>query len=185
VTSLPPPPKEPPPTPQEHIAPTPPPPLPKAVATVQPPPPRPSTPPSVTPHPQPRPTPQIARPQERPPAIARREEPPSSSPFVNPADTYNRALVGDNYLWQIARKLSGYRFQTQRPVGEAHLTVRIVIARNGQLLGVDVVQSSGVAAVDQGALSGIRAGSPYSPLPPDIGGSSASFTLPLVSIPVR
>jgi TonB family protein len=136
------------------------------------------------PHPQPRPTPQVARPQERPPAIANRDTPPSSSPFVNPADVRNRALVGDNYRWQIVRKLRGYRFSTPGPVGEAHFVVRVDIARDGRLLAVDVVQSSGIAVVDQGALNGIRAGSPYSPLPPEIGGNSASFTLSLMSIPV-
>jgi len=69
-------------------------------------------------------------------------------------------------------------------VGEAHLVVRIVIARDGRLLAADVIQSSGIAVVDQGALNGIRAGSPYTPLPPEIGGNSAPFTLPLTSVPV-
>jgi protein TonB len=136
------------------------------------------------PQPQPRPTPQIARPQERPPAIAHRDTPLSSSPLVNPADARNRALAGDNYRWQIIRKLSGYRFTTQTPVSEAHLALRIVIARDGRLLAVDVVQSSGIAVVDQGALNGIRAGSPYTPLPPEISGDSAAFILPLTSLPV-
>jgi TonB family protein len=178
VASLPPPPKEPPPPP---VVPKPPPA--PSITTVQPPS-RPQTPPAVMPHPQPRPTPQVARPQERPPAIANRDTPPSSSPFVNPADVRNRALVGDNYRWQIVRKLRGYRFSTPGPVGEAHFVVRVDIARDGRLLAVDVVQSSGIAVVDQGALNGIRAGSPYSPLPPEIGGNSASFTLSLMSIPV-
>jgi TonB family protein len=184
VSSLPPPPKEPPPPPpQQPVVPKPPPPAP-AVKTVNPPPPRPQTPPAVTPHLQPRPTPLVARPQERPPAIANRETPPSSSPFVNPADVRNRALAGDNYRWQIIRKLSGYRFSTPSPVRESHLVVQIVIARDGRLLAANVIQPSGIAAVDQGALDGIRAGSPYTPLPPEIGGNSASFTLPLVSVPV-
>jgi protein TonB len=35
--------------------------------------------------------------------------------------------------------------------------------------------------MDQGVLAGVRAGAPYAPLPPDIKGDSATFTLPLVS----
>ena len=118
VESLPPPPKEPSPPP---VVPKPPPPAP-AVTTVQPPPP-PKSPPIVTPHPQPRPTPQIARPQGRPPAMANRDTPPSSSPFVNPADVRNRALASDNYIWQNARKLS---FYIDEPVREVlhHATAR-------------------------------------------------------------
>ena len=33
-----------------------------------------------------------------------------------------------------------------------------------------------------GLLAGVRAGAPYTPLPPEIKGESASFDLPLVSI---
>ncbi len=145
------------------------------------PPPRPQTPPAVTPHPQALPTPQITRPQERPPAIANRNTPPSNSPFVNPADAYARALTGDNYRWQILRRLSGYRFSARLPNGEAYIVVNIVIARDGRLVGAGVVRSSGIAAVDQGALDAIRAGSPYTPLPPDIRGDSAAFTLSLTA----
>jgi TonB family protein len=181
VASLPPPPKEPPPLPQQPVVPKPPPPAP-AVTTVQPTPLRPQTPPAIVPHPQPRPTPQIARPQDRPPAIANRETPPSSSPFVNPADVRNRALVGDNYLWQVIRKLRGYHYEANVPVSEGLTVVRIVVARDGRLLDAVVVRSSGVPAMDQGVLAGVRSGSPYSPLPPEIGGNSATFTLPLVSM---
>lgn len=183
VASLPPPPKEPAAALQQPATPKSPVPAP-AVTTIRPEPPRPQTPPAITPNSQARPSPLVGRPQDRPPAVADRGTPPSSSPFVNPADVRNRALVGDNYRWQIIRKLSGYRFTTQAPVGEAHLVMRIDIARDGRLLAAAVVQSSGVPAIDQGALDGIRSGSPYTPLPPEIGGDSASFTLPLTSVPV-
>jgi protein TonB len=63
--------------------------------------------------------------------------------------------------------------------------VQIVIARDGRLLDVRVTQSSGVAEMDQGVLNGVRQGSPYTPLPPEIAGDRASFTLPLVSVPIR
>jgi hypothetical protein len=42
-----------------------------------------------------------------------------------------------------------------------------------------------VPEFDRGVLAGVRSGSPYSPLPPDIKGESASFDLPLVSVAGR
>lgn len=101
---------------------------------------------------------------------------------MNPADTYNRARVADNYLWQIARKLQGYRYEAHVNVSHGTTVVRVTIARDGRLLDVEVVGSSGVPEFDRGVLAGVRSGSPYEPLPPDIQGASASFTLPLVSV---
>ena len=59
--------------------------------------------------------------------------------------------------------------------------VRVVIARDGRLLDIAIAQSSGVPEFDRGVVAGVRAGSPYAPLPPDIKGDNATFTLPLVS----
>lgn len=116
----------------------------------------------------------------RPNASARNEE-PAPSPFINPADTYNRARVADNYLWQIVRKLQGYHYTAEVQVTEGTTVIRIVVARDGRLLDAQIARSSGYTALDRGVLEGVRAGSPYAPLPPNIEGSSATFTLPLVS----
>jgi protein TonB len=131
--------------------------------------------------PQFRPSPLTQAPRRQPPAVASREA-PSPSPFVNPADTYNRARVADNYLWQVVRKLAGYHYEARASVREGTTVLRIVIARDGRLLDVAVARSSGFAALDRGVVAGVRAGAPYAPLPPDIHGDSATFTLPLVSI---
>jgi TonB family protein len=56
------------------------------------------------------------------------------------------------------------------------------IARNGRLIDVAVARSSGFPVLDQGVVAGVRAGSPYAPLPPEIHGDRATFTLPLVSM---
>jgi len=131
-----------------------------------------------------RPSPLTQSPRQQPPALASREA-PSPSPFVNPADTYARARVADNYLWQVVGKLAGYRYQANVRATEGTTVIRIDIARNGRLIDVAVVRSSGVPAFDQGVLAGVRAGSPYAPLPPEIHGEHASFTLPLVSVRER
>jgi TonB family protein len=49
------------------------------------------------------------------------------------------------------------------------------------LIDAQVVRSSGVAAMDDGVLAGLRRASPYAPLPRQIPGSSATFELTLVS----
>jgi protein TonB len=180
-------PQPPPPTPPE---PKPQPTSPKALAAVAPPTP-PALPhtnplPPLPPHPQPqrpeiKPSPLTMAPQRRPPA-ASSAEPPSPHPFVNPADSYSRARVADNYLWQVVSKLIGYHYQAHVNVSQGTTVVRVVIARDGRLLDVTVIRSSGVPEFDRGVIAGVRNGSPYAPLPDDIKGASASFDLPLVSV---
>lgn len=169
--------------------PKPPPPAPKppeqhALATPPaPPPPKPQPPAPPMPQLQPpelRPSPLTTAPTRRPPAGTQSEN-PSPSPFVNPADTYNRARVADNYLWQVVRKLQGYRYTAHVNASQGITVVRVVIARDGRLLNVVVARSSGYPEFDNGVLAGVRSGSPYAPLPPDIKGDSATFDLPLVS----
>ena len=124
-----------------------------------------------------------AAPRQLPPYVARMEERTSSSAFVNPADTYNRARVADNYLWQVVRKLIGYKYQAPGvEVDEAVTVVRVVISRDGRLLDVQIAQSSGIPQIDAGVIGGVRRGAPYAPLPDNIQGASATFYLPLVSV---
>jgi protein TonB len=127
-----------------------------------------------------KPSPLSTAPSRRPPAGTQSEN-PSPSPFVNPADTYSKARAADNYLWQVVRRLQGYRYQANTRATQGITVVRVVIARDGRLLNVTVSRSSGVPEFDQGVLAGVRSGSPYAPLPPDIRGDSATFDLPLVS----
>jgi TonB family protein len=148
--------------------------------------------PRPPPPPQPRPTPQIAPSplsripqQQRPSAVARGRDAPQSSPFVNPADTYNTARVGDNYLWEVVRKLQGYEYFANNSVAEAVTVVSITVARDGRLLNVAVLSSSGYPEMDRGVVAGVRQGSPYTPLPDSIQGPSATFRLPLVSSRAR
>ena len=58
------------------------------------------------------------------------------------------------------------------------VTVRLTVSRTGQLLGVAVTASSGVAALDRAAIKAVQ--SARFPKAPDaIAGDSASFTLPM------
>jgi protein TonB len=132
-------------------------------------------------NPLPRPSPLTQR-QQRQAARTPGPDEPAPSPFVNPADAYNRARVRDNYLWEVVRKLRGYQYHANVAVSEGITVVKIVIARDGRLLDAEVVSSSGQPEMDRGVLAGVRAGAPYSPLPPNIQGESAAFTLPLISV---
>jgi len=114
------------------------------------------------------------------PAVAQQPRP---SPFLSPADELNRARAETDYLWQVVSKLRSYRYHVDAPVTEGITVVMVTIARDGRLLDAQVVRSSGVAAMDQGVLDGIRRGAPYAPLPENISGSSARFRLPLISVP--
>ncbi len=144
--------------------------------------PRPPPPPTPkAPAPDLKPSPLATRPQTRPPAAPAPVDPPSAHRFVNPADSYNRARASDNYLWQVARRLSGYRYQAKTNANEGLTVVRVTIARDGRLLDASIARSSGVPEFDQGVLAGVRSGSPYTPLPPEIPGDRATFNLPLVS----
>jgi protein TonB len=176
-----PPPPQPPPKPADQAAPVAPAPVPAPTmqSLLAPP-----TPPPPAPRPDLRPSPLTPAPTRRPPAAQPKEE-PSPHPFVNPADAYTRARVADNYLWQVARKLEGYRYEANVRVSRGVTVVRVVIARDGRLLNVSIARSSGVPEFDRGVLAGVRSGSPYAPLPPDIKGESASFDLPLVSVAGR
>ena len=129
----------------------------------------------------PRPSP-LARPQQQRQAAATPgPEQPAPSPFVNPADEYNRARAQDNYLWQVVGKLRGYRYFADVKAKEGLTVLTVVIARDGRLLSAEVVRSSGYPEMDRGVLAGVRAGSPYAPLPDNIQGPSATFRLPLIS----
>ena len=141
----------------------------------------PPTPPPPAPKPELKPSPLATAPTRRPPS-ASSAEPPSQHRFVNPADTYARAKVADNYLAEVLRKIVGYRYQSTTQKRQGVTVVRIVIARDGRLLAATVISSSGEPEFDNGVLAGVRAGAPYSPLPDNIKGTSAPFDLPLVSV---
>jgi len=182
--AMPPLPKPEPPKP-EPPKPAPPKPQQQAAIAVTPANPNPRPPPPPQPHPTPpqlAPSPLSRIPQQqRPSAVARGRDAPQSSPFVNPADTYNKARVADNYLWEVVRKLQGYEYFANNSVAQAVTVVSITVARDGRLLNVAVLSSSGYPDMDRGVLGGVRAGSPYTPLPDSIQGPSATFRLPLVS----
>ncbi|HQS17576.1 TonB family protein [Reyranella sp.] len=173
----PPPQNAPPAPPAKPTEPTPAPkPIPQQQALASPP-----RPPPPAPKPAYKPSPLSTAPSQRAPSASSAEQ-PSQHRFVNPSDTYARAKVADNYLSEVLRKIVGYRYTSSTQRRQGVTVVRIIIARDGRLLGATVISSSGEPEFDEGVLAGVRAGSPYSPLPDNIKGASAPFDLPLVSV---
>lgn len=169
------------PPPPQPLQPTP---APQEQALAVPQPAKPQPPAAPLPQPRPpeqRPSPLTTAPPQRAPG-GKPTEDGSPSPLVNPADVYNRARVQDNYLWQVVRKLQGYRYEAKVNASQGLTVVRVVIARDGRLLNASIARSSGYPEFDNGVMAGVRSGSPYAPLPSDIKGASATFDLPLVSI---
>ncbi len=106
----------------------------------------------------------------------RPSEPPRST-FVNPADTYAQNTAADSYLQRVAVQVSRYQAELVGTTPNDYVVARFTIARNGSLLGVSIVKSSGKQSLDQGLITAFRTVAPFPPLPADVPGESVTFTL--------
>lgn len=85
-----------------------------------------------------------------------------------------------DYLARLVAQLSRQRFDDASGAGESGVVVtRLDIARDGQLLDVGVVQSSGRPAFDRSVAAAIRRSAPFAPLPPDLAADRFSFVVPI------
>jgi protein TonB len=103
----------------------------------------------------------------------------ASPSFVNPAASQIRAK--EVYLAQVFRRFAQYLPDLREKNQDGTVVVRFVIARNGQLVDVSIVRSSGVVALDRGLLEAVRAASPYPPIPAIIPGNQVEFTQPILA----
>lgn len=93
---------------------------------------------------------------------------------------YGLRRVESEYLWHIARKVSLHQQFVGNATTEAGtVELRLTIARDGQLVGLTVSRSSGLASLDNTSMNIVRQAGPYGPLPPEITGAQHTFTLPL------
>lgn len=100
------------------------------------------------------------------------------------ATTANEAVqrqAQEDYLWQVIRKLSQYRYSsTSRDDPERGLVVtRVTLSRDGRLLDVSLAKSSGSPNLDRGIMEAIRRAAPFAPLPADIARDPYVFILPV------
>lgn len=161
-----------------------------------PPQPKPEPKPEPKPQPQPQPQPKLEarpeppRPRPAPQPLApsplshlprntpsqRPNEPPRST-FVNPADTYAQNTAADSYLQRVAAQVSRYQAELIGTTANDYVVARFTIARNGRLLGISIVKSSGKQSLDRGLITAFQTVAPFPPLPADLPGESATFTL--------
>jgi len=143
-------------------------------------------------------------PVEEPPPFSTRElvhavpappprQPPDSRPGARPEPAHladsgrpSRRLAREDYLAAVIEKLSRYRFvpsaqPAHAQAASAHgvVVMRVTVARDGNVLDVVLLRSSGFATLDQGLVGTVHRASPFAPLPPELQASQLSFTVPL------
>lgn len=127
-----------------------------------------------------------AQPQAAAPAQPIRQAVPTRASQQQAAD--GRAALDDrqrqarqDYLMQVIRKLSQYRFYEQLREASTQGTVvaRLTVGRDGQLLDLSLARSSGFPGRDRSVADTIRRAAPFAPLPADIGQEPYTFIVPV------
>lgn len=126
------------------------------------------------------PTPPGRRPM--PDARPRDTTPPAPhAPPAQPRDDQAQSRAEEDYFWQIVRRISQYRFASNaRQMSEHGMVVtRMTIARDGRLLDVGLLRSSGSPMLDSAVLGIIRQASPFAPLPAGMALAQQTFVVPV------
>jgi protein TonB len=145
------------------------------------------------PHPPPRPV-QRAQPLPRlaPPAPQRpASEAPATMPSPMPGPDPGDVLIGqgrqrNDYLSRVARQIAQYRVYPASASSNhqgGRVVMRVIVARDGQVLDVRVGTSSGWPAIDAAELETIRKAAPFPPLPSEMPGDPVVLVLPVTYNP--
>lgn len=136
--------------------------------------------PPVTVQPKPQPPPVTRAPRE-----ARREAPPGTAAHpasISPGQGYAQRQAEEDYFRQIVQKISRYRFYSRQQGTAPHglIVTRLTLARNGGVLDVALLKSSGSTTLDTAVVDTIRRASPFPPLPPELAIAGAqTFIVPV------
>ena len=133
---------------------------------------RPAPPP---PSPQQLPQSPLSRLQRNTPPQRQTEQPRTS--FINPADTYAMNTVSTSYQHRVVAQIARYQADLQGVEINDFVVARFTIARNGALLGISILSSSGKRNLDRGLITAFQQVAPFPPLPSELPGDSATFTL--------
>ena len=130
-------------------------------------------------------------PKPQPPAVtrsmreAKREEPPGTAAHpasISPGDGRAQRQAEQDYFRQIVQKISRYRFFSRQQNAAAHglVVTRLTLARNGGVIDVALLKSSGSPTLDTAVVDTIRQASPFPPLPPGLAsGGTQTFIVPV------
>jgi TonB family protein len=96
------------------------------------------------------------------------------------SDETERRLEED-YFRQIVRKISQYRFysRVQHDAEHGMVVTRLTIARDGRVLDVSLLKSSGFPNLDNAVVETIRQASPFAPLPSELAQDHKTFIVPV------
>lgn len=124
-------------------------------------------------------------PLTRTPREARREAPPGTAAHpasISPGQGYAQRQAEEDYFRQIVQKISRYRFYSRQQSVAPHglVVTRLTLARNGGVLDVALLKSSGSTTLDTAVVDTIHQASPFPPLPPGLAsGGTQTFIVPV------
>lgn len=72
-----------------------------------------------------------------------------------------------------------YPKSAQRNGQEGSLVLKVIIARNGKVTDVSIVEGSGFSVLDKAAVAAVKKASPYPAIPEDIRNDNFSFSVPI------
>ncbi|HLG45469.1 MAG TPA: energy transducer TonB [Reyranella sp.] len=136
--------------------------------------------PPVTVPPKPQPPPVTRAPRE-----AKREAPPGAATHpasLSPGQGYAQRQAEADYFRQIVQRISRYRFYSrqQDAAPQGLVVTRLTLSRDGGVLDVALLKSSGSSTLDTAVVNTIRQASPFPPLPPALaGGGPQTFVVPV------
>jgi TonB family protein len=127
---------------------------------------------------QPPPVKHPAPPQAKPGAAAGSAGPAPSAALKS---DHAQRRSEEDYFYQLVRRISQYRFysQSQSNIARGLVVTRMTIARDGRLLDVALLKSSGVPSLDQAVVETIRRASPFAPLPTELASDRRTFVVPI------
>jgi protein TonB len=133
--------------------------------------------------------PVTAAPKPQPPAVVRapretlREGPPGTSAHpasISPGQGIAQRQAQEDYFRQIVQRISRYRFYSRQQSAGGMVVTRLTLARDGGVLDVALLKSSGSSTLDTAVVDTIRRASPFPPLPPGLaGGGTQTFIVPV------
>jgi len=128
-------------------------------------------------------------PKPQPPAVVRapreatREAPPGTSAHpasLSPGQGIAQRQAQEDYFRQIVQKISRYRFYSRQQSASGMVVTRLTLARDGGVLDVALLKSSGSPTLDTAVVDTIRRASPFPPLPPGLAsGGTQTFIVPV------
>lgn len=134
--------------------------------------------PPVTAPPKPQPPPVMRAPRE-----AMREAPPGTAahpPSLSPGQGTAQRQAQEDYFRQIVQKISRYRFYSRQQSASGMVVTRLTLARDGGVLDVALLKSSGSPTLDTAVVDTIRRASPFPPLPPGLASDGTqTFVVPV------